>query len=70
MSKAGKQKKPVKQPQARFDVFVEQVNACRIRVSAANAAEAHEKGYRLWRRDWAHSHVTSVQTPEETDGTC
>lgn len=44
-----------------YRVYVSQVNQTYVDVRAANANEAHEKGYAKWRKEEAHSRVSSVE---------
>lgn len=55
-----KPKKPTPRPR-KFRVYVEQVNQTYVEVSATDREEAEEKGYRLWRREYAHSRVRAVE---------
>ncbi len=51
-----------KQPEKRtYRVYVAQVNQTFVDVDARSAAEASEKGYAEWRRELAHSRVSSVE---------
>lgn len=52
-------------PQKTFRVWIEQVNQTYVDVKACNKDEAHEKGYRKWRRDKAHSYVGDVKEIDE-----
>jgi hypothetical protein len=45
----------------KYRVFVSQVNRQMIEVDAVNEDEAREKGYRKWRKTFAHSHVEAVE---------
>ena len=45
----------------KFKVFVSQVNRQVVEVSAKDEEEAREKGYRKWRKEYAHSHVQEVE---------
>ena len=44
-----------------FTVWVEQVNMQRFEVKATDPEDAREKGYRKWRREYAHSRVSCVE---------
>jgi hypothetical protein len=55
--------KPKKQKT--FRVWIEQVNQTYVDVKAGSKEEAHEKGYRKWRREEAHSYVGDVQEIDE-----
>lgn len=48
----------------KFRVYISQVNQTFVEVEAKNRREAEEKGYRKWRRDEAHSHVSGVEEIE------
>ena len=50
-----------KQILQKFTVWVEQVNMERFEVKATDPEDAVEKGYRKWRREYAHSRVTCVE---------
>lgn len=45
----------------RFRVWVEQVNQTYVDVLATDIHHAKEKGYSLWRKEFAHSRVTDVR---------
>ena len=53
------ERKPMKQK--KYKVWVEQVNQTCFEVSAKDTAEAEEKGYRKWRKEYGHSRVVSIQ---------
>ena len=42
---------------SKYRVYIGQVNQTYVEVSAKNKDEASEKGYRAWRKDWAHSEI-------------
>lgn len=44
-----------------YRVWIAQVNQTFVDVEAKDADEAREKGYRKWRREDAHSHITHVE---------
>jgi hypothetical protein len=43
-----------------YRVYFDQVNGCVLEVMATDDEDAREKGYRKWRRDEAHTRVSSV----------
>jgi hypothetical protein len=54
----------------RYIVYIEQVNQTYVEVNAETEAEAKEKGYAKWRREYAHSRVIAAEEiePAESGG--
>ena len=50
----------VKPEQKCYTVWISQVNQMAVEVKATDLRDASEKGYRKWRREYAHSYVTQV----------
>lgn len=48
-------------PLKTYRVWVEQVNQISIDVRARDVLTARDKGYRKWRREYAHSYVCDVR---------
>jgi hypothetical protein len=49
-----------------YRVYIAQVNQDYVEVRASSPDEARDKGYQKWRRDVAHSYVTSVAVLKPT----
>ena len=45
----------------KYRVWVEQVNQTWLDVEAKDKHEAREKGYKKWRKEYAHSYVSYIE---------
>jgi len=52
----------------KYRVYISQVNQTYVEVSAKNEEDAREKGYRKWRKEYAHSNVMSVEEIDDPKG--
>jgi hypothetical protein len=52
----------------KFRVWIGQVNQCYVDVDAKDLDDAYQKGYKKWKRDYAHSQVTYAETIDDTEG--
>lgn len=57
-----KVKEPIPKPKLKtFNVWIKQVNAIRVTVTAWDTAHAGSKAYDLWQKEYAHSVVEYIE---------
>ena len=49
----------------KYTVWLSQVNATIVNVTAKNKEEARDKAYRKWRRECADTYITSIEEHNE-----
>lgn len=50
----------------KYNVWLSQVNATIVEVTAKNKEEARDKAHRKWRREMARTYITSIEEHNES----